>query len=546
LHARKPVQLIALFALLLAISTPGVIDVWHRVPFFGLGSPAKAAAVAALFVSLLAGEALDAAPRVARRTAGLVFVALVSLTLVERTAAPKLVPDRTERFFAWTEVPPTAWTKGPATVAGYVTEELPCDLLDLRAQRVTQDGRASDGFHQDGPPYSSAMQIEPSSGGRRLFRSESLDVTEFAPGTWRFSIDVLRRRADGTLETIGSRDIAFSNIAPEPRMSVPSMAFTMLSFLSLLFVSGAPSRWKWAVVALAASQPLWMSRGLLPSVERGAGFDLSRTEQLVQEHIGAHRLVAGPGVFPGVTGLFQRIPVANAHTALESAATTKFWTRALKPGSDRAPAADETTVDTTSSAFRLLGVSMLADLDHADPPGFKLAAGLEGPILAEAVIHHALEPMPRAFCVTRIVDRIDLAARDPLSDPSFDPARAAFLDEKEGWRPASPASTTHVQLREHESDHVRLSATLDGDALLVLTDAASPGWIARVDGVARRIITVDGLFRGIPLVSGEHSIELEYAPASLRIGAWIALATLLTILVMLCVPRRRTADHQPA
>ncbi len=93
---------------------------------------------------------------------------------------------------------------------------------------------------------------------------------------------------------------------------------------------------------------------------------------------------------------------------------------------------------------------------------------------------------------------------------------------------------------------MRLSAEADGDALLVFTDAAFPGWIARVDGKEQRVLTVDGLFRGVPIPRGDHSIEFEYAPGSVRIGGWIALAALVAMAAMICVPRRRSAGDQPA
>jgi hypothetical protein len=312
------------------------------------------------------------------------------------------------------------------------------------------------------------------------------------------------------------------------------MAFTLLSFFALLFVAGSPSRWRWLVLVLASAQPLWMSRGMLPSVPRDSAFDLSQTERVLQAQIGAHRLMAGAGVFPGSTALLQRIPLAHGRAALEPAGFERLRAESLKPGASpmSAPVLDD--VDTSSSAFRLLGASMLASARNTDWPGFEPVAGPEASSAtrAEAFVHRAHDPLPRAFCVARIVEPRELSA--------LDPSHEAFLDEHEGWRPASPATTARVDLGETASDRVNVEA--DGDALLVLTDAAYPGWIARVDGNEQPILTVDGLFRGVPITRGAHAIELEYAPQSLRIGAWIGALSLAAIVALASSGRRRRSD----
>jgi hypothetical protein len=63
-------------------------------------------------------------------------------------------------------------------------------------------------------------------------------------------------------------------------------------------------------------------------------------------------------------------------------------------------------------------------------------------------------------------------------------------------------------------------------ALLVLSDAWYPGWIALVDGIAKPIFRTNFHFRGVFLEAGEHELHFVFAPQRFRIGLWIASLTI--------------------
>jgi len=69
-----------------------------------------------------------------------------------------------------------------------------------------------------------------------------------------------------------------------------------------------------------------------------------------------------------------------------------------------------------------------------------------------------------------------------------------------------------VEIVSYQDHRVVLRATVDEPALLVLADMAYPGWKATVDGNAVPIDQVDGLFRGVALDPGDHSVEFVYRP----------------------------------
>lgn len=86
-----------------------------------------------------------------------------------------------------------------------------------------------------------------------------------------------------------------------------------------------------------------------------------------------------------------------------------------------------------------------------------------------------------------------------------------------------------------------IRADLGAPGLLVLSEMYVPGWRATVDGREAPVLKTDYLFCGIALPEGKHTVVLEYAPASVRLGAAITGATLVgvVLLSLLILSRRR-------
>jgi hypothetical protein len=89
---------------------------------------------------------------------------------------------------------------------------------------------------------------------------------------------------------------------------------------------------------------------------------------------------------------------------------------------------------------------------------------------------------------------------------------------------------------EERPERVRIAAT--GPGLLVLADTAAPGWIARVDGVAAPVRTVEAEFRAVDLREGDHEVLFEYSAPGLRAGALISALALLVCLTGLAATAR--------
>ena len=68
--------------------------------------------------------------------------------------------------------------------------------------------------------------------------------------------------------------------------------------------------------------------------------------------------------------------------------------------------------------------------------------------------------------------------------------------------------------------------------LLVVSEIYESGWRAYVDGEEVEILPTDHALRGIPIPSGEHTVEMQYDPLSLRLGLWISgIATIVMVVI---------------
>jgi hypothetical protein len=87
-----------------------------------------------------------------------------------------------------------------------------------------------------------------------------------------------------------------------------------------------------------------------------------------------------------------------------------------------------------------------------------------------------------------------------------------------------PAVTPVPGLHDIDPEHVSVSVTTDGPAVLVLADTLHQGWTATLDGRPVPIRSADGFLRAVLLPSaGEHHVQFVYQPASFQAGLYLSL-----------------------
>jgi hypothetical protein len=139
------------------------------------------------------------------------------------------------------------------------------------------------------------------------------------------------------------------------------------------------------------------------------------------------------------------------------------------------------------------------------------------------------DALPRAYLVDSFEVVPTEAALDRLVRGEVDLEHGVLLDAEPGFEPAGAiARAIPAEIVSLAPERVEIMAHSPGPALLVLTDTDAPGWTAAVNGKATTIHRANGLFRAVRVGAGEQHVVFRYAPVSLRVGALLSLASVVT------------------
>jgi hypothetical protein len=176
----------------------------------------------------------------------------------------------------------------------------------------------------------------------------------------------------------------------------------------------------------------------------------------------------------------------------------------------------------------LLGVRYL--IANAETAG---QAGLQMVDFGDLRLFARADPVPRSLVVfgaTSVAD--EAAALSRISAADFDPSREVVL-EAGGSSTLSelPAQAVPPDVVSAERWHARVSLARAG--YLLQREAWYPGWRASVDGTEAPVVRADVLFRAVPLSAGDHEVEIFFDSSSFKRGAFVMLAALVVIIVLL-------------
>ncbi|MCZ6694936.1 MAG: YfhO family protein, partial [Acidobacteria bacterium] len=182
--------------------------------------------------------------------------------------------------------------------------------------------------------------------------------------------------------------------------------------------------------------------------------------------------------------------------------------------------------------LRVLGlghVGYLLTYAKRDHPRLEEGPVLEGFSRPPLRVYRLRDPLPRARWVARAVPPLDPG--DPLLslvDPDFDPERAILLDGVDGTAEnrGGPVAGQATIIEDHP-ERLRIRTESRAPGYLVVADAFAPGWMARIDGHPAELLRANGMFRAVRVEAGTHTVEMRYAPVSVRTGLWLSATGLL-------------------
>jgi hypothetical protein len=150
--------------------------------------------------------------------------------------------------------------------------------------------------------------------------------------------------------------------------------------------------------------------------------------------------------------------------------------------------------------------------------------------VAGAEVVYRRRTLPRAFVVPEAVAVPDEeAAWRAVTAPGFDPRRTVIVESR-----TAPAGggRGRADVLLFEPGRVTVRVATGRPAVLVVSQAGSPGWEASVDGRPAPVLQADYLIQAVAVPGGRHEVTLRYRPLAARLG-WLAQVLGLAGLVVL-------------
>ena len=540
LARRTLVSLIALFSFGLCIELPGLLELYRFVPLVGLGDTVRFASVGALMLGLLAGEGLERSSRAARVAAAMIFLPLLSSFFIGGglgELAPEVdrSPERDE-LIGLVLAPAEELHGERSELEAWLHPALGVDRVRLVMEQRDLAGAALPGTRFEMPlslyPEPSIAARERMAGeqpepGARWVRSGPIPTDELADGYWDFRLEFFKGLSQ---EPVATRRVGIRSVQRGHSVAGSTMLWIALS-LVLMFLPWSARAGGVLLILLALLQAFDFCAGLNPTVPRERIFPPTRSVEILSGELGSGRFFSDPGVLPPNTGLVSGLRGIAGYDAMDVLEFNLYRNLIFPPGFNSLHNWNARGVDTRNAAFRLYGVKLLVLAEPFGQPGWELLASPsgEGPMgRAETWIYRALDPIPRAFCVPEVVSTEQLAQLHQADPIAWDPRQIAAIDAD--WRPEQPVQAAQVEILRSGNNEVQLSARLDGDGLLVLTDQYFPGWQVYVNGERRTLEKTNLIFRGVALEAGEHEVVFRFESKSVQRGALISIAALLALM----------------
>jgi hypothetical protein len=133
---------------------------------------------------------------------------------------------------------------------------------------------------------------------------------------------------------------------------------------------------------------------------------------------------------------------------------------------------------------------------------------------------------------------------DPLMNPAlarFQPLFLYELDRTRGrvaWE--SPAAGQAARVTENRPTRVAIDARSPVGGRLILTDLMYPGWNVTVDGAAAEPQLVEGVYRGVTVPAGMHTVVWSYQPRVVYWGLFVSAAAWICLAAVVFVSARRS------
>ncbi len=149
----------------------------------------------------------------------------------------------------------------------------------------------------------------------------------------------------------------------------------------------------------------------------------------------------------------------------------------------------------------------------------ELQPAYEGP---EGVVYENPRAQPRAWVTGRWQLLGGQACKEKLLSPGFDREREALLETAPTPAPDSSATGT-ARIAAFSANRLSVEVQSSAPALLVLAEAYSSGWKARVNGAPQPVLPADCVLRAVAVPAGASRVDVDFQDPTMRRGLLLTL-----------------------
>jgi hypothetical protein len=241
------------------------------------------------------------------------------------------------------------------------------------------------------------------------------------------------------------------------------------------------------------------------------------------------RIFSLQGVLPPNYSTAMELSDIGANNGIFISRYISLMQKAINPHSGYGRPANFGRPDIHSKLLDLFNVKYLVAKSYLPLNPSRFSMVYDG----EVKIFRNLHYMPRCF----IVHDFEVIKSPPqilerMLSNEFDMRKSVIIEEDPnipetgaGQKSGMPSAS----IIDYAPNKVVITASLQEEGLLVLTDCYYPGWRATVDGKENKILRADYLFRAVRLPAGDHTICFEYKPMSFYVPLALSLLTLFCV-----------------
>jgi hypothetical protein len=128
------------------------------------------------------------------------------------------------------------------------------------------------------------------------------------------------------------------------------------------------------------------------------------------------------------------------------------------------------------------------------------------------------------------------AAITRTAQSALDPFQTVILEETPALMPSPSTGNESAIVSIFEPQRLVTEINLTAPALVIWSEIAYPGWVARTNGEALEMVRAYGLLRAVALPAGVHTVEWRFEPPLAYWGLGISVMTLVLLIAIMGKP----------